>query len=226
MRKLTFCIAFILVPLWASAQTIITQGAFAMELSSALGLGTAAAPAEAEDRLINVGIAPQNGWSAGQPMTPASLDEIEDSLIDAAAENKIPVKALKGFLNLMDQYDLAGSDEESYDSEAPSPAVPPPPNYADAYPGYGQPLIGYYPFADCPYPGLYSGVYPYYGGWLSDRWYAMGNHLGIGGKMMAGPICSMNTVWPRTWIFGRGTRPFNGSVIWSFTLTPGEAQKR
>ena len=175
MRKLTLFFALILLPLWANAQTMAPQGAFAMRLLSALGLGTAAAPSEAEDRLTKIGIAPKDGWMDDQPMTPAMIDQLEDSLIDAAAENRIPVQKLKAFRDLVGQYDLAGSDEEYYGNESP-----PPLDNGYTYPGYGYPPMDY-----GFYPGFF--VYSYYGGgWLSDRWYGRGNHLGIGGKIEKG----------------------------------------
>jgi len=204
-KKLTLCLALILLPLWADAQAMVAQSTFAMKLSSALGLGTATAPLDAENLLTKAGIAPVNGWIADQPMTPAILDELQNSMIDAAAASRIPVQALKTLRDLAVQYDLTGS----YHSNEGQPPL----DYEYPYPGYDYPPLDYYPSMGY---GFYPGFYPYYGGfWLSDRWYRRGNHPGIGGKTNSSPIFGRGA-WPRAWSIPR----INGSRIWDFNRPP------
>ena len=100
-RKVCLSAVFILIlwlPLTLYAQEaeppsvgapLVREGDFAIELSSALGLGQTEDEVEAESWLGEAGIAPRNGWIADYPVTPDIVGELQTSVGYAADANKI-----------------------------------------------------------------------------------------------------------------------------------------
>src|SRR5512139_1692299 len=85
------------------SQPLVSEGNFAVELVTALGLGTPGDEVQAEDILTSAGIAPKNGWIADYPVTPNIIGELQDAVANAADSQKLPMgkdDALKAFQNL------------------------------------------------------------------------------------------------------------------------------
>ncbi|MBI5100452.1 MAG: hypothetical protein HZB33_01255, partial [Nitrospirae bacterium] len=55
---------------------LIREGAFALKLAEALGLGHPESEVEAESMLGAAGVAPRNGWIADYPVTPDIIGEL------------------------------------------------------------------------------------------------------------------------------------------------------
>jgi hypothetical protein len=90
-------------------QPLVREGAFAVKLSSALGLGTTDNETEAVNRLSSVGIAPRNGWIADYPVTPDIIGELQQSVGDAADAKSISMdryEALERFADVTAESDL------------------------------------------------------------------------------------------------------------------------
>jgi hypothetical protein len=127
-----------------------------MELAEALKLGEVKSEAEAESRLVSVGIAPKNGWIADYPVTPEIMDQLRIAVWDAAVSGKIAMKpneARKAFQDL-----IASIENQSARAE-------PPPDRAPYPEPYYSPRFYYYPYAyplpPYPFGGYYRFHYPY-----------------------------------------------------------------
>lgn len=156
-------------------QVLVREGDFAVQLEAALGIGTAGNETEAENRLAEAGISPQNGWIADYPVTPDIAGEVYGSVRAAAEAGRIGLSvesALERFTNVMAQAGLSatassmeGGSSPTYpvSASAPGEAV-----VSDYYYNDGPPVITYYsPPPDYSY--LYAWVpYPF---WCSGFWF-------------------------------------------------------
>jgi len=146
------------------SQQLVPEGDFALSLVSALGLGTATTEEEAEDMLLSVGIAPQNGWIADYPMTPIIIGELQDTVVAAADAHKLPMgkdDALKAFQDLTTEFGLAvvPGDSGQYGENQAQLNTTEINNY---YYGKGPPVVTYYP-PPWDYHYLYDWVpYPFW----------------------------------------------------------------
>jgi hypothetical protein len=166
------------VQAWAGqpplAQPLVREGTIALKLVDALKLGTAANEAEAESMLGAAGIAPRNGWIADYPVTPDTVGELRNAVIEESVGQSKSLtlgknEALKAFEDAMRVYGL--SIEPSYGRTADAspdydtPGAAPADNYYDTE---GPPVVTYYdPPAD--YYDYYTWVpYPF---WWADFWF-------------------------------------------------------
>jgi hypothetical protein len=174
------------------SQPLVPEGDFALQLVTALKLGTATTEAQAEDMLTSVDIAPRNGWIADYPMTPIIIGEIQSAVVAAAAAKKLPMEedeALKAFQGLTTEFGLAvvpGSGQYA-ESQPPTGSEYVQPTVVNNY--YykeGPPVVTYYPppwdytylYAWVPYPFWCSGFF--FPGFfvLNDFDIVVGNHHG------------------------------------------------
>jgi hypothetical protein len=157
------------------AQELVREGDFAIELQSALDLGTTQDEIAAESSLGEAGIAPRNGWIADYPVTPDIITELQKSVSDAAIAQKLPVgreEALQRFHDAAEGLNLA---IRPYTANQTHPAIQKGPGqYPDQtmednyYSNQGPPVVTYYaPPPDYYY--MYSWVpCPF---WWADFWF-------------------------------------------------------
>jgi hypothetical protein len=160
------------------SQQLVREGDFAVQLHSALGLGTVEDEAEAESQLGKVGIIPRNGWIADYPVTPDIFGELQVSVGDAAAGGKIALdkdEALKRLNTVSTELSLAIKpqtaatssyqevQDETVAQQYPNPAV-----INNYYETEGPPIVTYYsPPPDYYY--LYGWIpYPF---WWAGFWF-------------------------------------------------------
>jgi len=109
--------------------------------------------------LAQEGIEPLNGWISDYPMTPQIIGQLNDSLVKAAAGNRIPItaqEATQRLYVLTAELNLAAPAGPS----SAAPAAQANPNYVDEYYYYqGPPVVTYYP-PPVDYAYLYDWV-PY-----------------------------------------------------------------
>ncbi len=155
------------------SQALIPEGKFALQLASALQLGTPATEAQAEDMLTAVGIEPQNGWIADYPVTPAIMGELQDAVAASAAAYKIPMgkdEALQAFRDVATGFRLAispGTDRYTQSQSPTTDEYVEPSTVDDYYSEEGPPVITYYApppdyyylYSWVPYPFWYSSFY-------------------------------------------------------------------
>jgi hypothetical protein len=60
---------------------LVREGDFAIKLNSGLGFGSADDEVEAENRLADAGISPENGWIADYPVTPDVIGELQQAML-------------------------------------------------------------------------------------------------------------------------------------------------
>jgi|GEM_PF-289057 len=152
--------------------TLVREGAFAISLADALGLGAGLDEIAAESRLGELGISPRNGWIADYPMTPDIVGELQQSLIDAADNSRLPMgrdEALETFYDVGMELGLSVvpyADDSIRQSS--SEAYPAPATVNNYYYNYGPPVVTYY----APPPGyvyLYAWVpFPF---WSWGFWF-------------------------------------------------------
>jgi hypothetical protein len=129
-----------------------------MQLAEVLKIGEVKSEAEAEDKLISVGVTPKNGWIADYPVTPDIVGELRNAVGEAADSGKIAMKreeAINAFEDLMTSMESQGAGAEPPIGGQPYPEPyydPPPYSYYYRYP---------YPYY-YPYPHYYGGYYRYY----------------------------------------------------------------
>jgi hypothetical protein len=157
------------------SQPLIREGDFAINLVSALNLGTANSGPEAETILTSAGIAPKNGWISDYPVTPVVIGQLEQSIEAAANAGKLPMdagKAVKAFQTLVADEGLpvqvasgSGSGEGTANyGEYSNPTV-----INNYYYNEGPPVITYYP-PPPDYLYLYTWVtYPF---WWAGFWFS------------------------------------------------------
>ncbi len=157
------------------SQPLIPEGQFALQLVSALKLGTAKNEADAENILASVGITPKNGWISEYPMTPIVVGELQDSMQAAANSGKLTLTtddAMKAFEATVAN---AGLSMQPATGAASNESQQPPtygeysnPDVVDNYYyDYGPPVVTYYPppwdydyiYAWVPYPFCCSGFF-------------------------------------------------------------------
>ena len=155
------------------SQPIVPEGDFALELVTALNLGTATTETQAEDMLTSVGIAPKNGWIADYPMTPIIIGELQSAVVAAAAAEKLSMgneEALNVFQNITTEFGLAvvpGSGGSPESQPPTSAEYVPPAEVNNYYYEEGPPVVTYYPppwdyyylYTWAPYPFWYSGFF-------------------------------------------------------------------
>ena len=109
--------------------------------------------------LAEAGIVPLNGWISDYPMTPQIIGQLNDSLVKAAAGNKIPMtvqEATQRLYVLIAELNLAAPAGTG----TAAPAAQANPNYVDEYYyDQGPPVVTYYP-PPVDYAYLYDWV-PY-----------------------------------------------------------------
>ncbi len=155
-------------------QQLVREGTFAIQLESALGVGTTEDEVEAESRLGELGIAPRNGWIADYPVTPDIIGELQKAVGDAADANKLSLdrdEALKRLNDVTVSFGLpvtphAGGMAYGIDSSG-SQNYPNPAEINDYYSDEGPPVVTYYYpppdyyylYAWIPFPFWYSGFW-------------------------------------------------------------------
>lgn len=156
-------------------QPLLREGALALKLQPALGLGTSEDEAEAESRLGEAGIAPKNGWIADYPVTPDIIGELQKAVSDAAEAGKLSIgkeEALKRLDGAVAEAGLAVKPHvngETYEAKpADAEKYPNPTVIEKYYYEEGPPVVTYY--APPPnYYYLYSWVpYPF---WWTGFWF-------------------------------------------------------
>jgi hypothetical protein len=157
----------------AISQALVPEGDFALQLVSALKLGTPNSEVQAEDMLTSVGIAPKNGWIAEYPVTPIIIGELQNSVATAADSRKLPMgrdEALKAFQDLTTEFGLPvapGSGQYAESQPPTSSDYVQPPLINNYYYEEGPPVVTYYPppwdyyylYAWVPYPFWCSGFF-------------------------------------------------------------------
>jgi uncharacterized membrane protein YgcG len=157
------------------SQPIVSEGMLAVSLVTSLGVDSTIDEIVAESRLGDVGIAPANGWIADYPVTPDIIEEVRQSLIQAADDGKLPIstdEALQRYSDTISGLGLtvrpytageAGVSEPVICDNYPNPAM-----ISTVYNTEGPPVVTYY----CPPPdhyNLYAWVpYPF---WWSEFWF-------------------------------------------------------
>jgi hypothetical protein len=71
------------------AQTLVPEGAYAIQLLEALKLGFTQDDEQAETQLSKQGIEPKNGWISEYPVTPVVLGELDNAIALASEQGKI-----------------------------------------------------------------------------------------------------------------------------------------
>jgi hypothetical protein len=154
---------------------LVREGDFAVQLSSALGLGKTEDEAVAESWLGAAGISPRNGWIADYPVTPDVLGELQTSVGYAADAKRISMgrdEAQKQLMAVCTQFGLSVtlySGTATYLAQPPSCENYPNPVIINKYYlSEGPPVVTYY----CPPPDyyyLYAWVpYPF---WWTGFWF-------------------------------------------------------
>lgn len=157
------------------AQSLVSEGDFAVRLGAALAVVTTDDEVEAESRLGELGISPRNGWIADYPVTPDIIAELQDAVTNAAVAKKIALakdEALKKFTYVTAGLGLSVRPYATVTPYEPTPAscenYPNPIAVNNTYVTEGPPVVTYY----CPPPDyyyLYSWVpCPF---WWSDLWF-------------------------------------------------------
>ena len=157
------------------SQPLVTEGALAVQLVSALGVSSTTDEVVAESNLGDIGIAPRNGWIAAYPATPDIIGEVQQSVAAVANAGKLSIsrdEALKRFGDTIAGVDLMvrsyTSGESAMDKPVSRPTYPNPGMIITTYSNEGPPIVTYY----CPPPDyydLYDWVpYPF---WWTDFWF-------------------------------------------------------
>jgi len=157
------------------SQPLVTEGALAVQLVSALGVSSTTDEVVAESNLGDIGIAPRNGWIAAYPATPDIIGEVQQSVAAVANAGKLSIsrdEALKRFGDTIAGVDLMvrsyTSGESAMDKPVSCPTYPNPGMIITTYSNEGPPIVTYY----CPPPDyydLYDWVpYPF---WWTDFWF-------------------------------------------------------
>jgi hypothetical protein len=140
-------------------QELVSEGSFAVQLVSALGLEPTDDEVEAENRLADLGIAPRNGWIADYPMTPDIVIELQAAVAKAADTKKIALskeEALKRVNAAAGEFDLAVepyTTGTTYTGSPPScETYPNPATVQEYYDEEETPVVTYY----CPPPAYYD----------------------------------------------------------------------
>ena len=167
------------------ASPLVREGAFAVKLADAFGLGAGSDEILAESRLGELGISPRNGWIADYPVTPDILGEIQQSIIESADSSRLGMdreEALNLFYDVNMNLGLAViPDADDSIRRSSSENYPPSTVVDNYYSSYGPPVVTYY----APPPGymyLYGWVpFPfwYYGFWFPGFYVLHDFHYGV-----------------------------------------------
>jgi hypothetical protein len=152
---------------------LVREGDFAIKLAAELGLGNPTDEASAEDVLATAGVLPSNGWISDYPITPEIVGQLQESIVRAAGEGKLPKtaeEATRGLYALTSQMNLptpAGSgtmpaEAQKAPADKTSPTV-----INNYYYDQGPPIVTYYPppadylylYAWVPYPTFWFGFW-------------------------------------------------------------------
>jgi hypothetical protein len=155
------------------ASPLVREGDFAVQLISALEVGTTTDEIEAESLLGAIGITPRNGWIADYPVTPDIIGELQKSVGEAADAGKLGMSKDEAVKRLNDVNAGNSLAVTPYTGETVSriPSAqdyPDPTVINDYYYQEGPPVYTYYvPPPDYYY--LYSFVpYPF---WSFGFWF-------------------------------------------------------
>jgi hypothetical protein len=157
------------------SQPLVTEGALAVQLASALGVSSTQDEVAAESSLGDVGIAPRNGWIADYPVTPDIVSEVQQSVAAVANAGKLSIsrdEALKRFGDTIAGVDIMvrsyTTGEPAMDKPVTCPTYPNPGTVMTTYNAEGPPIVTYY----CPPPDYYDSYdwvpYPF---WWTDFWF-------------------------------------------------------
>jgi len=156
-------------------QPLASEGTFAVNLASALGVATTGDEVAAESQLGDLGIAPRNGWIADYPVTPDIVVELQNAVANAADAGKLSMGKDEALKRLQDVTLGLGLPVRPYTAGTPyepTPAscqtYPNPMVINNDYVNEGPPVVTYY----CPPPDYYA-LYawvpcPF---WWSDLWF-------------------------------------------------------
>lgn len=153
------------------AQPLVREGDFALDLAEVLKLGTVMDEAEAEMKLISVGISPRNGWISDYPVTPDIIGEVQASIVIAVASGKLTLgkdNAMAAFQEVINGYELSVIGGEGQPGELPVTDYPDSTVTEYYYDAEGPPAVTYY-FPPPDYTYLYTWVY--YPFWSQDCWF-------------------------------------------------------
>jgi len=156
------------------AAPLVREGSFAIGLEAGLGLGTTYDEGEAEGRLADAGISPQNGWIADYPVTPDIIGELQQAVAAAADSGQLSFgrdEALGQFDAALSNaglsirpYDPGGGNEAALSG---SENYPDPSAVSGYYYDQGPPIVTcytpppdfYYLYAWVPFPFWWSGYW-------------------------------------------------------------------
>ncbi len=155
-------------------QPLVTEGVFAVNLGSALGVTTTNDEVEAESQLGELGIAPRNGWIADYPVTPDIIVELQNAVSDAVDVGRLSMgkdEALKKLNDTTVGFGLAVRPYTAgtpYEPSASCANYPNPAIIRNSYDAEGAPVVTYY----CP-PSDYYNLYVWVPApfWWSDLWF-------------------------------------------------------
>ncbi len=191
LKILIITVTFLLIPFIYPTQSaqypgepppvspaLVRQGDFAISLAEALELGTAFSESEAQEKLSELGVYPENGWIADYPMTPDIIGELQDSVVRASNHGYLamnPSDAVSIFQSLVADYGLHIIPDGSGTQFSQTPPTYGHYDYTEPavinnyYYHSGPPIITYYP-PPYGYHGLYSWVpYPF---WWGGFWFS------------------------------------------------------
>ncbi len=152
-------------------QTLVPEGALALQLAQALNLGQVEDETQAENLLSSAGIEPNNGWVASYPVTPDIVAEIQNSVAAAANANRLPMgreEAQGAVGNVLANLGLAIQPAgAAAEGTVGAQASPPPAVVDNYYYEYGPPVVTYYTpppdygylYAWVPYPFWFDGFF-------------------------------------------------------------------
>ncbi len=157
------------------SQPLVTEAELAVNLVSALGVGSTTDEVVAESTLGDIGITPRNGWIADYPVTPDIVGELQQSVAAAADAGKLSIsrdEALKRFGDAVAGFDLTVRSYTSGESALVNPVscetYPNPAMVYSTYSSEGPPIVTYY----CPPPDYYYlYVWVPYPFWWTDFWF-------------------------------------------------------
>ncbi len=140
-------------------QELVSEGTFAVQLVTALGLKPTDDEVEAENRLGDLGIAPRNGWIADYPMTPDIIIELQSAVTGATDAKKLALsreEALKRLNAAAGEFGLAVIPYATGTTYAAGPpsceTYPNPQTVQEYYDEEEAPVVTYY----CPPPAYYD----------------------------------------------------------------------
>jgi hypothetical protein len=135
------------------AQSLVREGNFAVKLAVVLDVGTPQSETSAESMLASIGIAPNNGWITDYPVTPAIIEQLQNSIQAAVNSGKLAMPmdiAMEALQTVSDDFGLnigiagASSDQTAGEPTPGSNVYTSPTVVNNYYYDYGPPIITYY----------------------------------------------------------------------------------